>query len=63
MTNVFDLRMDLRELADEDLRKAIEDQEDLIERTPSVRPRFAHTVPSIGRGPTGELQTRRSMRS
>lgn len=44
MTNVFDLRMDLRELADEDLRKAIEDQEDLIERTPSVAPAIAPTL-------------------
>jgi hypothetical protein len=36
--------MDLRELADEDLRKAIEDQEELIERTPSVAPAIAPTL-------------------
>jgi len=36
MANAFDIRMDLRNLADEDLQKAIEDQEDLIFRTPSV---------------------------
>ena len=36
MANAFDIRMDLRNLADEDLHKAIIDQEDLIFRTPSV---------------------------
>ena len=36
MANAFDIRMDLRNLADEDLHKAIADQEDLIFRTPSV---------------------------
>lgn len=36
MANVFDIRMDLRNLASEDLHKAIEDQEELIFRTPSV---------------------------
>ena len=36
MANAFDIRMDLRNLANEDLHKAIEDQEDLIFRTPSV---------------------------
>jgi hypothetical protein len=36
MANAFNIRMDLRNLADEDLHKAIEDQEDLIFRTPSM---------------------------
>ena len=36
MANAFDIRMDLRNLADEDLHKAIIDQEDLIFHTPSV---------------------------
>tara|TARA_B100000963_G_C22599963_1_gene659747 strand:+ start:311 stop:1297 length:987 start_codon:yes stop_codon:yes gene_type:complete len=36
MANTFDIRMDLRNLTDEDLHRAIEDQENLILRTPSV---------------------------
>lgn len=38
MANAFDIRMDLRNLADEELCKAIDDQEELIFRTPSVEP-------------------------
>lgn len=44
MTSAFDIRMDLRELAEEDLQKAIEDQEELIYRTPSVEPAIAPTL-------------------